>query len=473
MTGDTIAALATARGTGALAVVRLSGPDAFAIVHGLLRPAPGETALAPHCVVGRIFDGAAPVDRVVAWFYRAPRSYTGEDVVEIGCHGGAYAPERVLHLLLRAGARPARGGEFTLRAFLNGKLDLAQAEAVEAMITARSGAAARAALRVLDGDLRRTLTACVDRLSAALADVEATLDIQEDGAPDTLSPLWRPGPDAALPPEAAAILRALGEERDRLARLLQGGRAGSMIEEGLRVVLAGRPNAGKSSIFNALLARDRAIVAADPGTTRDLLEGWVEWDGLPVVLVDTAGLREAAVAPLEAEGMRRAREALAAATLVVLVADVTDATPASATKEARALGVPEERIVVALHKWDLGAAPEWVARIEGHEDARRFVPSSVLTDPGVEPLRRALLERLRDGIGDPEAVALVGRRQRETLTRAHEALEEAIGLLREGHGDELVAFALRRALDRLGEILGVGVGPRVMEEIFARFCVGK
>jgi tRNA modification GTPase len=469
MMGETIAALATARGVGALAVLRLSGPDAIGIVRGLLRPAPGPPPPGEaFCCVGRICDGAVPIDRVVVWIYRAPRSYTGEDVVEIGCHGGAQAPARVLALLLRAGARPAREGEFTLRAFLNGKLDLAQAEAVEAMITARSAAAARVAMRVLDGGLRRTLTGCMDRLNGALARIEATLDIQEDGAPDTLAPLGPP----AHGTEAGEVARTLETERDRLARLLQGGRAGNMFEEGLRIVLAGRPNAGKSSVFNALLARDRAIVAADPGTTRDLLEAWVEWEGLPILLIDTAGLR-AASSPLEAEGVRRAREALAAATLVVMVVDVREATPESAAMDARAIDVPAERIVTALHKWDLGASAEWTRLADARGPDRAPVPSSVVAEPGVEPLRLALLERLREGVGDPDAVQVVGQRQREILARAHEALDEAARLMRAGHGGELVAFELRRALDRVGEILGVGVGPRVLEEVFSRFCVGK
>jgi tRNA modification GTPase len=478
MTGETIAALATGRGAAALAIIRLSGPDAFAMVSARLRPAPPLGASRePIGRVGRLLDAGRAIDQVVVWFYRAPHSYTGEDVVEIVCHGGPLAPASILKLVLRDGARLARPGEFTLQAFLNGKLDLAQAEAVEAMIASRSTAAAQAAMRGLEGGLRRELAPRLDRLTEMLARIEATLDIQEDGAPDTLSPLWTSDAGATVPPAAPAVLRGLEAERDALARLSQGARAGRLLEEGLRVVIAGRPNAGKSSLFNALLARDRAIVDADPGTTRDLLEGWVEWDGLPVVLIDTAGLREA-TAPPEQEGVRRARAALAGATLVVQVVDVADATPASVREDAERLGVPGERIVTALHKWDLGAGPAWneVRRqleSSGTDPSGSTVVSSVVGEPGVEGLRRALVTRLREGVGDPEATLLVGERQRDTLTRALEALELALELMRQGHGGELVAFELRRSLGRLGEILGRRVGPEVLEAIFARFCVGK
>lgn len=478
MTGETIAALATGRGAAALAIVRLSGPEAFALVAGRLRPAPrlasGRDAIG---CVGCIQDAGHALDQVVVWFYRAPHSYTGEDVVEIVCHGGPLIPTSILKLLLRDGARLARPGEFTLRSFLHGKIDLAQAEAVEAMIAARSTAAAQAAMRGLEGGLRRELAPRLDRLTELLARIEATLDMQEDGAPDTLSPLWASDGKATGAPAAPALLHGLEAERDALARLMLGSRAGRSLEEGLRVVISGRPNAGKSSLFNALLERDRAIVDADPGTTRDLLEGWVEWDGLPVVLTDTAGLRESDAAA-EQEGVRRARAALAGATLVVHVVDVAEITPVAARDDAQRLGVPPERVVTALHKWDLGAGPGWRGTGPGSgSDATpppaAGVASSVVGEPGVEGLRRVLIARLRAGVGDPEATLLVGERQRETMARALDALERALVLLRQGAGGELVAFELRRALDGLGEILGRRVGAEVLEAIFARFCVGK
>jgi len=202
----------------------------------------------------------------------------------------------------------------------------------------------------------------------------------------------------------------------------------------------------------------------------------VEWDGLPVVLIDSAGLREVLTGP-EQEGVRRAREALAGATLVVHVVDVTATTPVTARADAERLGGPPERIVTALHKWDRGAGPAWeaVPSASGSSDAPAPAAgaASVVGEPGVEGLRRALIARLREGVGDPEATLLVGERQRETMGRALEALERALGLMRQGHGGELVAFELRRALDRLGETLGRRVGPEVLEAIFAQFCVGK
>jgi tRNA modification GTPase len=475
MTRDTIAAVATAGGTAALAVVRLSGPEAIPIVAGLFRPGGRIRPSAdPLCAVGHLTDGDRLVDRVVVWVYHAPRSYTGEDVVEICCHGGPQIAARILRLLLRSGARPAGAGEFTLRAFLNGKLDLAQAEAVEAVIRARSSAEAETAMRVLAGDLGRILRASLSRLIEALARIEAALDVQEDGEPDTLSPVWEPaGAD-----DRDGVPRTLREEADRLRRLVEGGETARRIETGLRVVFAGRPNAGKSSLFNALAARDRAIVTPEPGATRDLLECAVEWDGLPVVLVDTAGLREGG-GLAEMEGIRRARGAIATATLVVQVVDVSAATPEGTAEDLPRLGIPPERVVVALHKWDLAAGSAWEERTAGSGvlGAGRAAPpvvcSSVVGEPGVAPLRREIEARLRAAVGDPASAPVVGERQRAMLCEAHGALERASELLAQGHGAELVAFELRRALDRLGEILGERVGPRVLERVFSSFCVGK
>jgi tRNA modification GTPase len=484
MHSETIAALATARGPSALAVVRLSGPAALDVVDRLFLPAGRLTRLPGQaCAVGHLVAGAERVDQVVVTLFRAPHSFTGEDLVEITCHGGDLTPGRVLDLVLASDdVRPAREGEFTLRAFLNGKLDLSQAEAVEALITARSVASARAALRVLGGDLRRSLEASMESLTSALARLEVSLDVQEDGAPDVLSP--------ASTGEAGTrdIAALLSDERARMTRLLAGGRTGRLLDAGLRVVFVGRPNAGKSSLLNALLALDRAIVSPVPGTTRDVLEAPAVWAEVPLVLVDTAGLR-AGGDPVEQEGVRRAREAIRTATLVVHVVDVAATTPASVAADVKLLDVPREQCLIALHKWDLPPASGWTgpaaasARAEGSADAdasahadlgaRACVHSSTIDAPGVESLRAAIVESLRKMTGDSEETLLVADRQCALMTEALQGLDRARELLASGDGRELVAFELRRALERLGEILGTRVGPRVLEEIFSRFCVGK
>jgi tRNA modification GTPase len=502
MTADTIAALATARGTAALAILRVSGPEAIHIIERHFRPA-GKIGALPshHCAVGTFMDGDEAVDRVVVALFRAPDSYTGEDLVEITSHGGEWVPARILKVLHAAGARSARPGEFTQRAYLNGKLDLTQAEAVEALILAKSGAAARAAFRILAGGLRRALEESLERLTLVLAMREANLDIMEDGAPDTISQLA--GEPAELAGESRRTRDILGLEVQRLERLLEGGRAGKLAEEGRRVVLSGRPNAGKSSILNALLARERAIVSPRPGTTRDSLEAWVEWGGQPLVLVDTAGLSGGASAdggardPLAEEAARRTRAEVTSAAIVVHVVDVQATRPDEVLADLESMPVPGGQVLIDLHKWDLGPCSEWHEWLSGadggptedlaragrerggvvirtpHSAAWRVVTSSVVDAPGTEPLRREILECLASAGTDAEAALLVGDRQREHVERALAALQRAIRLHDGGMGDELIAFEVRLALDCLGEVLGRRVGPLVLDQIFSRFCVGK
>jgi tRNA modification GTPase len=481
MLSDTIAALATARGPSALAVVRLSGPRALAIAESVFRPAGRIAALSSHtCAVGAVADAGEELDQVVVTVFRAPHSYTGEDCVEISCHGGSLTSARILSLLERQGARPAREGEFTLRAFLHGKMDLAQAEAVEALIRARSTAGARAAMRVLQGGLGEALEPLLSGLTATLARIESALDIQIDGAPDVLEVPARNGAAEGSAAARVAIGRKLAGEEAKLGALLAGSRGGRLLEEGLHVAIVGRPNAGKSSLFNALLARQRAIVSAEPGTTRDALEGWVEWDGLPVALHDTAGLREPET-DVEREGVRRTHAAIAAGSLVILVVDISQDDPASAPTVLAHLGHAPEQLIIALHKWDLGASPEWQAVAQrgqllstsGEAGGAPVVPSSVVGSGGIDRLTDELKRVLASGVGDPREALIVGERQRQLIAAAREAIGRAREIWDGGGGDEMAAFELRSGLDKLGEILGRAVGPEVLEEIFARFCVGK
>ena len=460
MLTDTITALATPPGPSALAIVRLSGPQAISIADRIFRPKGRLANLPSHrCAVGEVVGADGPIDHVVATVFRHPRTFTGEDAVEITCHGGPLIVTRILAALEACGARPAREGEFSLRAFLNGKLDLAQAEAISALIQARSAAGAQAALRILAGGLRRALDETLGALTGALAEIEGTLDVQEDGAADVVLPAGLPRGDR--------VGDVLAGERARLEALLAGSRTGRLLEEGLRVALVGKPNAGKSSLFNAFLSRDRAIVSPEPGTTRDTLEGWVTWTGFPVALIDTAGLGDARTS-VEREGVRRAREAIAAASLVVLVLDVSQERPDELEAAVEALGVEDTRVVVALHKWDLDPVDAWRAAVG---DGR--VPSSALDAPGVETLREAVIARLTGGVGDPEATLVVGERQRHLLHGACAAISRAGTLWVQGAGGELVAYEMRTGMDRIGEVLGRRVGPMVLEEIFSRFCVGK
>lgn len=463
MLNDTIVAQATPPGRGALAVLRLSGPEAIGIADRVTTTPGTIVRLASHtCCRCDLIAGETRIDQALITVFRAPRSYTGEDVVEISCHGGAVVPTDVLRLLEDAGARPARAGEFTQRAFLNGKLDLSQAEAIAALIGARSSAGARAALRVLRGGLSRPLEASLGALTSALACLEASLDLQEDGT------------TAVVAGDEFDLTTVLRTEASRLGTLLAGGQAGRLMEEGARVVLTGRPNAGKSSLFNALLARDRAIVSAEPGTTRDALEAQVEWAGLPVTLVDTAGLREPA-SDLEREGVKRTRAALEAATLCIWIVDVAaEHHPERLEEEIAQLGANDERVLIALHKWDLDHDEAWEAYTAA--SPMNAVPSSVRTPGGpggTEALHGAIEDTLRAAAGDVSASLLMGERQRHHLRRAQSALERAADLDAERAGGELMAEELRGALAELGELLGREIGPLVLEAVFANFCVGK
>ncbi|MEO6461456.1 MAG: tRNA uridine-5-carboxymethylaminomethyl(34) synthesis GTPase MnmE, partial [Candidatus Eisenbacteria bacterium] len=449
---DTIAALATPPGISALAVVRLSGPAAVEIADCVFQ---GRRTLgdlpARTLAYGRAADGAGEMlDEVTAVVLRAPASATGEDVVEITCHGGTRSAPRLLAALLAAGARNARAGEFTERAFLSGRIDLAQAEAVADVIHAETDLAHRLAARQIAGGLSRGLSAVAESLRDALAEIEARVDFAEDVG------------GVIVPAPVAAALTAAEAALDRL---LTGADLGRRAREGARVVLAGRPNAGKSSLFNALLGEDRALVTAEPGTTRDALAERLDLEGMPVRLLDTAGLREAI--SIEALGVERARRELATADLVLWVID--GSRPRSAEDRAADLLVAGQPHVIARSKADLpvAAAPT--------DLAGEAVAVSAVTGEGLPALRAALARALRDGrpSGAAAEALVTNGRHIDALRRAREAIAAArVGAAADTPG-ELVAGDVRAALDALGEVTGEAAAPDLLERIFARFCIGK
>jgi len=458
---DTIAAVATATGAAGLAVVRTSGPQALAVADAVFAgSAPLARAAANTLHHGWALAPAATgaprarLDEVVAAVFRAPHSYTRQDVVELSCHGGALSAARVLAALLVAGARQARPGEFTLRAFLNGRLDLVQAEAVADLVGAETAGAHDLALAQLGGDLSRRLAALAEAVSDAVAEVEARVDFAEDVG------------GVEVPPHLAAAVAAAGTALDEL---LAGAEYARAVREGVAVVLAGRPNVGKSSLFNALLGERRAIVTAAPGTTRDLVREPIEIAGVRVTLTDSAGLRHGGD-EAESEGVRRAREALAEAAAVIWVVDA--AAPLAAEDHAIATRLAGRRVLVALNKRDLpavvgpGAAAALLAVPPG-----AVVEVSATRGDGLAQLRAALGALLSGGRGLAGAVA--NRRDAEALERARAALARAGAVAAEGAPGEIVALELREALGALGEVSGRTLGGDVLERIFSRFCVGK
>ena len=425
---DTIAAVATAPGRGGVAVVRVSGPDAFAVAERLTgRPAePGRVSLRRL----RAPDGSV-VDEAVVLAFKAPRSYTGEDVVEFQCHGGAVTPRRVIEACYASGARPARRGEFTERAFLNGRMDYGQSESVLDLVDAKTARAADAALDGLSGRRRRDANdvyALALELSSAL---EHALDVDEGEL----------GPDFF-----GGVRRSASALDERLSASIRRVREGRILRDGALVVLAGAPNAGKSSLLNALLDENRAIVGDEPGTTRDSIEAWLDLDGWPVRIVDTAGLRSSDDA-VESEGVRRAQSLISRADVVLAL----DCTPE----------VSGERILRLHAKCDLGRA------------AGLNVSSK--TGEGLEDLRRAIVQRL-ESMADGAADSADAQGGEDFLAACMDARSLVAGLLAdEAETQDLVlaANAARSAAERLGAAVGATYTDDMLDRLFSRFCVGK
>jgi len=481
---DTIAAIATASGAAGLAVVRVSGPEALACAqavfegsvrlgeaashtlhHGwAVRPLSDRTASAADgATPAAMGDPARPLpgtrhrlDEVVAAVFLAPRSYTREDVVELSCHGGALPAQRVLAALLAAGARLARPGEFTLRAFLNGRLDLVQAEAVADLIHAETERARMLALSQLAGDLSRRLAAIEERIADALSEVEARVDFAEDVGGIEV-------------PEH--VVRSIASVDAELEAMLSGAALARAVREGVRIPIVGQPNAGKSSLFNALLGEARAIVTDLPGTTRDRVSEAIEVAGVRVTLSDTAGMREARD-PIEALGVERTREALAEASVVVWVVDGSSALGEADRNLAGELN--GARVIVALNKRDLASAVDEadVARML-NGNAGRVVALSATRGEGLAALREALAEALGADRSEGGALAVSNARHVEALERAREALARASAAAGDGEPGEIVALELRDALFAIGEVTGREVGEDLLDRIFSRFCIGK
>jgi tRNA modification GTPase len=438
---DTIAALATPFGAGAVALVRMSGPRALEVAGKVFR---GRRASddwpAGRVMRGRIEHGGETVDEVLLTAFRAPRSYTGEDVVEISGHGGVVVAQAVLRSLLSAGARAAEPGEFTRRAFLNGKMDLTQAEAVMDLITAKGEAAARAASGQLEGRLGRAVESLREEMLTALAHLEAFIDFPEEGID---------------PDSGRALLGRVDALHDAVARLLSTADEGRMLREGVRLVIQGEPNVGKSSLLNLLLGYDRAMVSEIPGTTRDTIEENLTLRGIPFRVVDTAGLRESDD-PLELEGMRRTRRHVEQADVVVRVLEAggDPEIPAASPREIRVLNK------IDLHRGD--KVPEGV------------VPLCCLDGRGLEDLVAAVLDRTDLGKVDRlgEVVAVNARHQ-SCLQTARDYLAEARKSLERADAPELTALELKSALAAVGEITGAVDTEDVLDKIFSNFCIGK
>jgi tRNA modification GTPase len=444
---DSIAALATPVGTSALALVRASGPEAGALAAAIFGASP-EPRLARHADY-RGVDGTV-LDDVVATFFPGPGSFTGEDTLEISCHGNPLIARRILDDLFARGCRSAEPGEFTRRAFLNGRLDLSQAEAVMDLIHARSDRALAAANRQLRGALGRRMDELIRLQVSILANIEAHLDFPEED----------------LPAENRAALRAdLDRLQDGVGRLAATNRYGGLLRDGVRTVILGEPNVGKSSLLNRLVGRERALVSPEPGTTRDYLEEVVTIGPHALRLVDTAGLNPVAVS-LERAGIEKTREQVAEADLILWVVEATRPLPLLPAEFSDRL-VPD-RCLLVLNKSDL--APAVAAR----HPTLRAVAVSALTGDGLDQLRDEvvrLVDATRSEVG--EELVAINARHADALRRAAHELTLARQHLDKQAPMELVASHLRGSLDCLGEISGRVDNERILDALFATFCIGK
>jgi tRNA modification GTPase len=455
MEGDTVAALGTPPGESGVAVIRISGPGAVAALERLAPGAGRWAAHRLHKTVLRDREGE-PLDEVLAAVMRAPRSYTGEDMAEIYCHGGMRVIGDILSELFSLGCREAAPGELTRRAFTNGRIDLAQAEAVADIIAAETTLARRVALEHLEGKLSRAARGLEEGLLEELALVEASIDFPEDDIP-------------VYSPEGGR--RAAREMRERIARLIESEKAGGALRRGIRVTILGPRNVGKSSLYNALLGEERAIVSPIPGTTRDLLRERIHIGGFTYCLEDTAGIAETGC-EIEARGIEIGREAAGRADVVLFVLDGSAEIPPPALEEAARMD--SSRLVCVLNKKDLGlaASAEDAARLTKAPDV---VAVSAVTGEGLDILRSVLFERTaKRGAATVERERIaVNARQAAALREADQALARFEGLVDAGGAPELLSVEIRAAADALGAITGRSVAGDLLDAIFSRFCIGK
>lgn len=475
---DTICAIATPMGEGGIGIVRISGQEATHIASKVVRLRSNQSlhSISSHTLhVVDIFDlhyggqsagslsddpfgDTCIIDEGLVVYMKQPRSFTAEDVVEIHCHGSGVALKRVCEACVRAGARLAQPGEFTKRAFLNGRLDLSQAEAVLDTIKAKSDLGLRMAQRQLRGALGQQVGGLRHSLMALLAHVEAGIDFSEED----ISFVGR-----------EELITSLHNTREQIRRMLATAETGRVLREGARVVIAGKPNVGKSSLLNTLLQENRAIVTDIPGTTRDLIEESVDWRGLRITFVDTAGLRETSDV-VEREGIKRSRSAQEESDMVLHVLDAGELAKSGGSDLALPIRTREDLVV--LNKIDLVDSTSVVRLCEALSQRvhHTVVPLSVRTGEGVQELKQVIESRFLDpSLESNEGFIITNLRHRLALERAVGCLDEALMSVDGGIQPEFVAVDLRGASDALGEIVGVVTTDDILERIFSEFCIGK
>lgn len=455
---DTIVALSTPPGRGGIGVIRISGPDSLKILRTLVASDsfdPTPNLLTLKSLVNPVTTET--LDRALVCFFKAPHSFTGEDVVELHCHGSPVLLRAIIDQLLKLDARLAAAGEFSLRAVSNGRMNLAEAEAIRDLIDAQTDSALRQATRQLKGEISNRLEPVEQDLLKIIVRLESSLEFVEDDLPTI---------------ESKEILSSLQRVKIELSRLAGTFAAGKLLRDGIRVALVGRPNVGKSSLFNSLIGHGRAIVTEIPGTTRDTLTEAIGMNGVPVLLIDTAGIRNSGD-EIESMGVERARREAADADLLIVVVDGSE----SLTEEDQLVlaEVRNARHIVALNKSDLPAfsSARFEKQIDPLLNCSPRVPVSAKSEAGLESLRAAILGPFANGNAHSEGLLITNARHHDLLVRAIEAIDSAEELLEQRASEELILVGLHSALRYLGEITGETTTDEILGQIFSTFCIGK
>jgi tRNA modification GTPase len=460
---DTIAAVSTPPGEGGIGIVRLSGKEAISIVDRIFVSPAGKlpSGVRSHSVIYGFIkdpDTSEKIDEVIVTVMRAPRTYTREDVVEINCHGGMLPLRRILGSVISQGSRPAEPGEFTRRAFLNGRVDLSQAEAVIDVIKARTEQAERMAIQQLEGRLSAEITALRDSVAESCALVETYIDFPEE--------------EVELP-DSASFISSMQDILDRLSALSRSFEEGRLFREGAAMAIVGKPNVGKSSLLNTLLKKDRAIVTDLPGTTRDIIEEGLNIDGIPVRIMDTAGIREAHDL-VEAEGIRRSLAAIEGADIILAVYDASRVLDRA---DRQIIGkVNNKKTISVINKWDISNGD-----FDAEDNGLNIYPTvkiSALRGEGIDVLKDTIVAALLSNKAMPGQdsaadILITNVRHKQLVDGAFASLWQARGTFEKGEPLEVTALFLREALNSLGEIIGVVTTDDILNKIFAEFCIGK
>jgi tRNA modification GTPase len=460
---DTIAAVSTPPGEGGIGIVRLSGKEAISIVDRIFVSPAGKlpSGVRSHSVIYGFIkdpDTSEKIDEVIVTVMRAPRTYTREDVVEINCHGGMLPLRRILGSVISQGSRPAEPGEFTRRAFLNGRVDLSQAEAVIDVIKARTEQAERMALQQLEGRLSAEITALRDCVTESCALVETYIDFPEE--------------EVELP-DSASFISSMQDILDRLSALSRSFEEGRLFREGAAMAIVGKPNVGKSSLLNTLLKKDRAIVTDLPGTTRDIIEEGLNIDGIPVRIMDTAGIREAHDL-VEAEGIRRSLAAIEGADIILAVYDASRVLDRADRQIIEK--VNNKKTISVINKWDISNGD-----FDAEDNGLNIYPTvkiSALRGEGIDVLKDTIVAALLSNKAMPGQdsaadILITNVRHKQLVDGAFASLWQARGTFEKGEPLEVTALFLREALNSLGEIIGVVTTDDILNKIFSEFCIGK